>query len=1437
MKYFYLVLILLGLKSASAQEFWMDIQKNEISSTGIRERKEFPVSFRTMRLDLIGMKGQLHRSVSEKAADAFINGPVISLPLPDGRFGRFIVAESSFFPDQLKQLFPQIRTYTAIGVDDPHAVAKIDHTEFGFHAMIMSPHGWVFIDPFHLGNTLDYICYYKRDSRRNEDFICETAGQRVSVPDFQQQQFSVERSSGTQLRTYRVAVACTGEYAAYYGGTVSGALSGIVTSTNRVDGVYQSEVSVQLTLIPNNNLIVYTNAATDPYTNGSGTTMLGENVTNLNAVIGSANFDIGHVYSTGGGGVAGLGVVCTSNKARGVTGRNAPIGDAFDIDYVAHEIGHQFAGNHTFNSVTGSCNGNRASSAAYEVGSGTTIMAYAGICGSDNIQPNSDPIFHAKSYDEIQTFITTGSGNSCPVLTNTTNNPPTINAGPNYTIPFQTPFELTGSGTDPDGHPLTFLWEQYDLASSGGTISATSTTNPIFRDFVPVTSGSRTFPRMSDIVNNTTTFGEVLPAVARSLNFKFTARDNRPLGGGVTNNNTNVVLTVVNTTTPFAVTAPNTSLTWFSGTTQTVTWNVSGTNSGSINCANVSISLSTDGGFTYPTVLASSVPNNGSASIVVPNITTTTARVKVAAVGNIFFDISNANFTISTSSPTLSSITVTPVSPTNLCAGAGLNVGFSANGPPNSGNIYTAQLSAANGSFTSPVNIGTLASVSTTGTISCVIPAGTAQGTGYRIRVISSDPAIIGSDNGSNLSVFRTVSNAGAITGAVTVCQGQTGVIYSVAAITNATTYTWTLPSGASITAGSNTNSITVSYSVSASSGNVSVTGSNPCSTGGSSTVSVLVNSIPVAAGTITGAVAVCTGSQITYSVPTILNSTGYNWTVPSGSSIVSGANTNSIMVVAGSTSGTITVAGTNSCGAGTSSSISIVPIAPPPTPVITPSGPFIACDGGSITLSVNQQAGIAYQWQLNSIPIAGVTAELYDAGATGSYSVVATQSTQATLTLTNATTVSILDNTCTPASSIINVSGFTSSIQSSQIQVRLNITHTYVGDLVIVLQAPNGSVLGLSNRTGLSSNSGDNFVNTVFTDAAAAVLPSSGAPYTGSYKPVATTFTVCTTTTTNVTSFGAIGGGNINPNGNWTLLVFDRASTDVGTINNWSLILPTPITNCTAVSNSVNVTEQNTPVLGSLSPASGAAGTPVSISGSGFTGTSSVTFNGTASAFTVVNDGTITTTVPAGFSTGLVVVTNSCGSSNGIIFSSGAMLAVKVFIEGFYRGGGQMIGVLSAGASDSLQISLASISSPYAIIQSQKAIMDIAGNCTVEFPSALAGSSYYIVLSHRNSLQTWSRLPVLLGTSVTNYDFTTSANQAFSSNQVDLGGVFAIRSGDVNQDGFIDNNDIVQSQIALTGFATGYVANDITGDRVVESADFSLLENNAAAGYSVAKP
>ncbi len=639
----------------NTEDLWSD--KSETLILEKLDRQIIPIFYRTIALDINRLEGVLNQAPMEFTEAAKSANVVISLPMPNGTFSRFYIVNSPVMEIELAVKYPDIQTYAGQGIDDPTATVRFDLTPAGFHAMILSANGNVFIDPYSKGNIDNYISYYKKDfivpESLRKEFICnfETdIDMAKKISDLMAT--GLAKYSGTQLRTYRLAVATTGEYTAYHGGTVEKGLAAVVTSVNRVNGVYEKEVAVRMVLVANNNLIIYTNASTDPYTNTNGVTMLGQNQTNLDAVIGNANYDIGHVYSTGGGGVAGLGVVCrTSNKARGVTGSPAPIGDPFDIDYVAHEIGHQFGGNHTFNGDAGNCSGtNRNASTAYEPGSGSTIMAYAGICAPQDLQMNSHDYFHLASIMEIVTYTTLGSG-SCPVPTSTGNSPPVVSAGTRgFTIPINTPFMLTGSATDPENHPLTYCWEEYDLGAAGHPNSPVGIA-PIFRSFKGVTSPSRTFPKIADIINNTQVMGEILPSYSRSLKFRLTARDNRSGGGGVGWDS--ISFSVTNTAGPFQVTAPNTAMSLAGSSLQTVTWNVSNTNISPVNCSNVKILLSTDGGYTYPTVLVANTPNDGTEIITLPNISTSQARIRVEAVGNIFFDISNANFTILTSSITV----------------------------------------------------------------------------------------------------------------------------------------------------------------------------------------------------------------------------------------------------------------------------------------------------------------------------------------------------------------------------------------------------------------------------------------------------------------------------------------------------------------------------------------------------------------------------------------------------------------------------------------------------------------------------------------------------------------------------------------------------------------------------------------------------------------
>ena len=640
------------LNSQASRNQWLDIPSSSTTKSMDRN-KVYPEKYRTLTLNNEVLKTVLNSAPKANQINTSVaNKVTIEIPMPYGSFETFQIVETPIMEEELASKYSNIKTYSGQSIDNPQNTIKMDIGPFGFHAMVLSKDGKYFIDPISNYTTTQYMSYYRRDLPTwANTFSCNTVSDEQFEADTKsrlEEYYAKGNVAVVQLRTYRLALACTVEYASAATGlstpTKEQVLAKMVTSMNRVNGVYETEVAVTMVMVNNTDTLIYLPGTTDPYTNSDGGAMLTQNQTTCNARIGSANYDIGHVFSTGGGGIAGLGVVCTSTKAQGVTGSPSPVGDAFDIDYVAHEMGHQFAGNHTFNSVTGSCGGgNRNATTAYEPGSGTTIMAYAGICGADDIALHSDPYFHAISLDEINAFINSGSGNSCPVKTTTTNNPPVVNAGSNYTIPLSTAFKLTGSATDPDGDNLTYSWEQMDLGTGGAPNSATGNA-PLVRFFPPTTTPVRTFPKLSDILTNTQVKGERLPSYARNMKFRLVARDNKPMAGATGKAEMNV--TVSGTAGPFVITTFNTIDSAYVGTSETITWNVANTDISPVNCSLVRILLSTDGGQTFPIILADSTANDGNESVIIPNNVSNTCRIKIEAIGNIFFDISNVSFRI-----------------------------------------------------------------------------------------------------------------------------------------------------------------------------------------------------------------------------------------------------------------------------------------------------------------------------------------------------------------------------------------------------------------------------------------------------------------------------------------------------------------------------------------------------------------------------------------------------------------------------------------------------------------------------------------------------------------------------------------------------------------------------------------------------------------------
>ena len=560
----------------------------------------------------------------------------ISMPHPNGEIHEYTVEENTTMTDGLKAKFPMIRSYNGYNNVTGNSV-KWDVTPHGLHAVIFTQEdGTYYIDPLFKGNNDIYIVYRRNDFQTDKVKEC-----LVTAEPGKPSNAGTPKSFLTcEMRLYRLALSATVEYTNFHGGTKAQAQAAQVTTMNRVNGVFERDLGITMTIIPNNDLIVFEGATnSDPFSNGNPGNMINENQTTVDGIIGSANYDIGHVFGTNSGGLAGLGVICFGGqKARGVTGSGAPIGDPFDIDYVAHEMGHQYGANHTQNN---NCNRNNAT--AMEPGSASTIMGYAGICAPD-VQNNSDDHFHGISLQEMGSRIT---NTGCAAITSIANTAPQILAtNGNVTVPAGTPFALTAQTFDADGDVLTFCWEQMDNEVSTQPPASTSTGGPNFRSNPPTVDPTRYFPSLASLASGGPFTWEVVPTVTRTMDFRLSVRD-KPLGVIGCNDFADVTVSTDANSGPFIVLYPSaTGIVWNASTTETVTWDVANTDVAPVSCSNVDIFLSTDGGLTYPTQLADDVPNTGFANVSVPNVGTTTARIMVISQAGTFFDISDNDFEI-----------------------------------------------------------------------------------------------------------------------------------------------------------------------------------------------------------------------------------------------------------------------------------------------------------------------------------------------------------------------------------------------------------------------------------------------------------------------------------------------------------------------------------------------------------------------------------------------------------------------------------------------------------------------------------------------------------------------------------------------------------------------------------------------------------------------
>jgi hypothetical protein len=773
-----------------AQDYWKPHTDGaRITTDKAVARLAFPTDFKLFDLNLTPLRSEVFKTVG----NAIGHSTIISLPNADGQIEQFEIIEASNFEPALQAQFPEIRAFSGKGITDQSATVKLSLSPQGIQTVVFRTEKEnEFIEPYSADHTV-YTVFKKR--AQTLPWKCSTPEQQLAT-NIGNQITNVNARSTGDVKTMRLAQSVTAEYSNYFGATSASQVSLVLAAVNatltRCNGVYEKDLAIHLNLVAASTNVFYYNASTDPYSNastGSGGAWNGELQSTLTSVIGAANYDIGHLFgASGGGGNAGcIGCICVDNsKGSGFTSPAdaIPQGDNFDIDYVVHEVGHQLGANHTFSMS------NEGTGVNKEPGSGITIMGYAGITSQD-LAPHSIAIFHQASIAQIQANLT---GKTCPITTGIsgTNATPVVNAGGNFTIPISTPFALTGSATDANaGDVLTYCWEQNNNASSSQTgsssvASATKATGPNWISFMPTTSPTRYFPKMATIlagglVSGPLTGGdagantEALSSVSRTLNFRLTVRDNAPYSSTapVTVGQTNfadMTVTVTNSSGPFTVTAPNTAVSWAGNSSQTITWNVASTTAAPVSCANVKISISTDGGTTFSTLVASTA-NDGSEAVTIPNTPTTTARIKIEAVGNIFFDISNTNFTITSGSGCASPAGLTASAITTTSA----TVGWTAV----SGAVsYDVDYKASTSS--------TWINAATATTATSVGITGLTQGTTYDYRVRTNCAS---GSSAYSAAQFTTTSSCGTPTGLTSSGVTTTGATVSWTAVSGASSY------------------------------------------------------------------------------------------------------------------------------------------------------------------------------------------------------------------------------------------------------------------------------------------------------------------------------------------------------------------------------------------------------------------------------------------------------------------------------------------------------------------------------------------------------------------------------------------------------------------------------------------------------------------------
>ncbi|WP_342219368.1 reprolysin-like metallopeptidase [Rickettsiella endosymbiont of Miltochrista miniata] len=660
-----LAMLLTATSHASVQNFWQDM--NSEIPLNLTTEKPQPDYYRIISLNDASLN-TLRHDLSRK------NTAEILLPLPEGDFSLFTVSDAHTMPPELAKRYPSILSLK--GLDKEGRRLRLDISQQGLQAMVFDTSGnWLIRS---VGNKFNNNQAYQ--SFRLEALRTGNARLReklIANPNATQLATKPRQINDTIHREYRIAIAMSSDYAQKYGGTIAGGLANAVRTLNRINEIYETDFGIHLILVKDNDKIIFANPATDPYLHLDQDQQRVKNIAVLNSVIGTKNFDLGHLFSRATGGGTANGTVClAANKADGSSGSatvapdgtaNPPDKDVNELTFdllAAHEIGHQFNADHTFNG----CNPDPGTEhTAYEPGSGSTIMSYAGECfdeytvpfhqdSLENLQDHKDPYFHAATIDQIKAFIS-GPASVCGKKLPNPNRPPVIDPRSTapfgkrvLTIPANTPFVLHAYARSyyHRNAKLTYIWEQMDLgpAQPIKTPLRDDGLGPIFRSYLPNSSGERIFPRLEAVLGKQALgLGEVYPTTTRKLHFRLTVRDN--LQEQATTASADMVINVLNTGLNFAI-API-EAPWKRHEPKWVNWNVAGTNHEPIACQTVRIDLSVDGGYTYlPQALATKAPNHGSFAIVVPSLDkdTSSARLRISCNENLFFAVSPHNFSI-----------------------------------------------------------------------------------------------------------------------------------------------------------------------------------------------------------------------------------------------------------------------------------------------------------------------------------------------------------------------------------------------------------------------------------------------------------------------------------------------------------------------------------------------------------------------------------------------------------------------------------------------------------------------------------------------------------------------------------------------------------------------------------------------------------------------